>query len=91
MKKFSGWIPPIFVSILVLVLFLLAAHMDARREAEAAKQRPLSRAEQVVREIHYIKDNRTKLCFAYFDNSWSFTLTEVPCTSIPPELIEAGK
>lgn len=50
-------------------------------------------ANDVVRQIIYIKDARTNICYAYF---WEGAanggpaLTEVPCDSIPPELLWIG-
>ena len=50
------------------------------------KERELKLATETMDSIHYTKDPRTKICFAYlYDSGYKFTA--VPCEFIPPELL----
>lgn len=53
-----------------------------------------NRAEVIVREIRYIKDASTNLCFAYYWGG-SFhggpSLATVPCEAIPPHLLTVSR
>jgi len=69
----------------------------ALREQQEEKERGRIRcqilADKVVKEMIYIKDERTGQCFVYF---WSGTgsggpaLATVPCSSIPASMLYVG-
>lgn len=42
-------------------------------------------------ELHYMKDSRTGLCFAYCWVNKELAFATVPCEAIPPELLTVIK
>ena len=72
----------------VLAIILLAVY-SCRTPAETqnAQQFHLQNtANWVVKEMLYIKDPRTNICFAYYRRKGP-TLATVPCEAIPPHLL----
>lgn len=61
--------------------------MIAERAATVQRIRE-NKAEQLIRDIVYVKDERTGLCFACAGlDSYSQSIAMVPEASIPPELL----
>ncbi len=64
------------------------------QEQDQERQHLQYNVNNIVGNIHYIKDPRTGLCFAYY---WGGAanggpaLTTVPCEAIPPELLITAK
>lgn len=72
--------------ILLLSLFLLACDEETRRQFNPTPQ-------ESAQDIHYVKDNRTGLCFVYNNIGMSAqggggdVYTNVPCTPEVEKLI----
>ncbi|OGN20201.1 MAG: hypothetical protein A2910_00095 [Candidatus Yanofskybacteria bacterium RIFCSPLOWO2_01_FULL_39_28] len=67
-----------------------AKEIRLRQTAERVTQQKVRVAEEIVSNINYFMDPRTKLCFAYYRENYSKggpALATVPCEAIQPNLL----
>lgn len=83
----------IIVVTCVVVLAFFTTGCERSKTVRAQQDESQSTANRVVRNIQYIKDPRTGLCFAYYygGSAGGSGLTTVPCEAIPPELLTVAK
>ena len=76
---------------MLLMLFLTGCHFTTTEEwIQKHKEHNASEALVVMREMVYVKDNRTGLCFAYYwgnDEDGGPALTNVPCDKVEKFLV----
>ncbi len=72
-----------------ICILLLGCYSKSNNEEERATVKK-SEADYIIREITYIKDPRTNICFAYYEvrsPAGGLALTSVPCEKIPPHIL----
>lgn len=78
---------------MLICLLGMGCQNDQSKKEEQTRLLQLS-ADEIVGKLHYIKDPRTGLCFAYY---WGGTanggpaLANVPCEAIPTNLLWTAK
>jgi len=84
----------ITVAFLAAGALAFSAGCDKRSEEEEEKERTQYSqviANEVIKDIFYIKDPRTNTCFASFPAHLYRGVTTVPCEAIPPQLLTVGE
>ena len=81
-------IATVILSIAIIVLFGVNTYLNESRkvvDATQELQQQTDDANFVFRNLKYIKDLRTNLCFTW----WDPTFVVIPCETIPPQLLIA--
>ncbi len=72
----------VFIALLLLVSLSIVGCNNVNGNQDSK-----SFSNHIIQNIRYVKDNRTNICFAFYQIATGPALAAVPCENIPSEML----